>query len=191
MKIAMIAAVILLTLSSVSGQEPPLVDGDCSDYVRLKVKPISVSNEVSLYIHQDKHFVWMCYTYPEGSFGTTDIKLKTSNLTEPLNLHVSAQLGEWPADKPELAPRNPESDIWWNAKGWTANTVWINGMDRTGPTPRYRFKNARAREIQLSKSRFGKGVWTFSMEIRNIKGPDSKTYDVTFPKSGKYSLKVL
>ncbi len=69
MKIAMIAAVILFTLSSVSGQEPPLVDGDCSDYVRLNIKPISVSNEVSLYIYQDKHFVWMCYTYPEGSFG--------------------------------------------------------------------------------------------------------------------------
>ncbi|HJU55467.1 MAG TPA: hypothetical protein VJ715_12875 [Pyrinomonadaceae bacterium] len=174
------------------GEEPPLVDGSCEEYARLRAKRVAVSKDVELHVYQDKHYVWMCYSYPEGSFGTVDVKLKTAALPAPLNLHVSAQLGEWPADKPELAPQNAESELWWNAVGWTANPVWINGMDRSGEKPRYRFKNAKARELQLSKRRFGRGAWSFSMEIRSIKGGDGKLYDVVFPKAGEsYSLKVF
>lgn len=173
-------------------QEPPLVDGDCDEYARLKAKRIIVSKDITLHLYQDKYYVWMCYSYPDESFATVDLKLKTPTQPEPLNLHVSAQLGEWLADKPELAPKTPESDLWWNAKGWTANPVWINGTDRSSDKPRYRFKNAKAREIQLSKRRFGRGEWLFSMEIRRVKGGDGKFYDVVFPKAGEfYSLKAF
>ena len=190
--IALVFVSVCVTAQRSFAQEPPLVDGDCEEYARLEAKRITVSKEIELHLYQDKHYVWMCYSYPSGSFGTVDIKLKTAALPKPLNLHVSAQLGEWPADKPELAPQNPESELWWNAKGWTANPVWINGMDKTTDKPRYRFKNAKARELQLSKRRFGRGDWLFSMEIRSIKGVDGKFYDLTFPKAGEfYSLKIF
>jgi len=190
---------VALALVSVCGaaersfaQEPPLVDGSCEEYPRLGAKRLTVSGDVELYVYQDKHYVWLCYGYPEGSFGTLDVKLKTAALPAPLNLHVSAQLGEWPADKPDLAPQNAESELWWNAVGWTANPVWVNGMDKSGDKPRYRFKNAKARELQLSKRRFGRGDWSFSMEIRSVKGGDGKFYDVVFPKAGEfYTLKTF
>lgn len=189
---ALVLAFFLLTAPYSAAQEPPLVDGDCNEYSGLKAKRIAISNDITLNIFQDKHFVWLCYGYPEGSFASVDLKLKTPALSETLNLHVSAQLGEWLAGKPELIPPNAESDLWWNAKGWTANPVWINGMDRTGEQPRYRFKNAKARELQLSKRRFGRGEWRFSMEIRRIKGGDGNFYDVLFPRGGGfYTLKTF
>ena len=66
--------------------------------------------------------------------------------------------------------QKPESDLWWNVKGWTANPVWINGSDRSSDQPRCRCK----------------------MEIRSVKGADGKFYDVVFPKAGEfYSLKTF
>lgn len=188
--IVSLALTLLLFVSPAVPAQPPLVDGDCSEYTRLKARRYSVSTDVVLYFYQDKHFVWFCYSYPEGSFATADLKLVTAVFTSGINLHVSAQLGEWPADKPDKAPKNAESDLWWNHKGWTANTVWINGMDRSGPTPRYRFKNAKAREMQLGKERFGRGRWKFSLDIRSIRGADGKTYDVTFPATGQQEVKI-
>lgn len=195
MKISLTAAVVLFLFlavcASAMAQAPPLVDGDCGEYVGLKAKTFAVSEDVQLSVYQDKHFVWFCYGYPDGSFAMADLKLKTKTFPAGINLHVSAQLGEWPLDKPDLAPKNAESELWWNHKQWTANNVWINGMDRTGDTPRYKFKNARAREIQIAKSRFGRGVWQFSIEIRSIKGKDGKMYNATFPKDGTtHELKV-
>lgn len=186
-----VAVVLFLVLcASANAQAPPLVDGDCGEYAGLKAKTFVVSDDVALLVYQDKHFVWLCYGYPEGSFAMADLKLKTKTFPAGINLHVSAQLGEWPLDKPELAPKNAESDLWWNHKQWTANTVWINGMDRTGDTPRYKFKNAKAREIQIAKMRFGKGTWQFSIEIRNIMGKNGRTYNAAFPKSGEHKIKI-
>jgi len=183
---------LCITAHVTFAQQPPLVDGDCEEYPRLKGKHITISNDVELYLYQDKHYVWFCYSYPDGSFGTLDMKLKTKSLPEFLNLHVSAQIGEWPAGRPERAPQNPESELWWNARGWTANPVWINGMDKSTEKPRYRFKNAKARELQLSKKRFGHGDWLFSMAIRSVKGHNGGLYDVTFPKPGEfYTLKTF
>jgi hypothetical protein len=183
-------AILLFLTFGLRAQAPPLVDGSCSEYASLKATRHAVSKDVDLHIYQDRHFVWLCYTYPEGSFATADLKLTSPALTFPINLHVSAQLGEWPVGRTEFEPKSAESDLWWNATGWTANPVWVNGMDRSGATPRYRFKNAKAREFQLSKQRFGRGTWSFSIEIRRINGPDGKPYDVTFPTTGTHTLKV-
>jgi hypothetical protein len=191
MRAYFVTAFALLLFSDISSaQAPPLVDGNCSEYPQLKATRLIVSKDVDLHIYQDRHFVWLCYTYPEGSFATADLKLTSRSFPSGINLHASAQLGEWPVDKPELAPKDAQSDMWWNHVGWTANPVWINGMDRSGTAPRYRFKNAKAREFQLSKQRFGRGAWTFSIEIRSVKGADGNNYNVTFPTTGSYALKV-
>ncbi len=118
------------------------------------------------------------------------MKIYTDLLADTLNLHVSGQVGEWPANQPDHAPANPESDKWWNMKGWIANEVWINGMDRSTDPSRYRFKNASARELQLSKERFGTGTWLIRMKIKAIQGKDGR-YNADFPEGEDfYSMKV-
>ena len=161
---------------------PPLVDGSIEDYLRLGVTPINLEKEVNLYFYQDQHYVWIAYDYLDGSFGTLDLVIESPNLNGPLNIHVSAQIGEWPVDSPELAPDNPESDRWWNHNGWYANEVWSNGTDRSGDTPRPKFKNGQARELQLSKERFGRGVWKIKMNIRAILDSNGNRSNHQFPK---------
>ena len=63
----------------------------------------------------------------------------------------------------------------------------MNGLDRSSTEPRIKFKNAKARELQLSKERFGKGDWKFSIEIRAIKGRDGKLYKANFPDDWRVS----
>ena len=92
MRIPLLSAIALLLISAMNsvGQAPPLVDGNCSEYPPLKAERISVSKDVDLHIYQDRHFVWLCYTYPDGSFATADLKLTAPALTFQINLHVSA-----------------------------------------------------------------------------------------------------
>lgn len=175
---------------SVAQPAAPLVDGNCSEYRQLKSDSVQLDANVKLFLYQDRDYVWMCYTYPAGSYGTLDLQVLTPTLGKPINLHVSGQLGEWQADTPEAAPENPESDKWWNNVGWIANPVWINGMDRSGEKPRYRFKNSPARELQLSKKRFGTGSWQVKFEIRSIKASDN-LYNLSFPTGGWYTFSVF
>lgn len=167
-------------------QPPPMVDGNIDDFINLGIEPINLSQEVDLYIFQDKHYVWFGYTYPKGSYGLLDLELITPKLKDTLRIHVSAQLGEWPLNNPDLIPKNPESELWWNMDGWIANEVWLNGMDRTGDSPRYNFRNGDAREIQFSKNRFGVGKWGISFHITNIKGKDDKDYSILYPNDSSY-----
>lgn len=178
-------AFLLCCAASASAAPPvPMVDGDCSEYAQPGARHFSAAPGVDLHVFEDQHYVWFCYTYPEGSMGQLDLRLSTPRLAAPLNLHVSAQLGEWPVGRDDLTPKNPDSDLWWNQDGWTGNTIQLNGMDTSGPKPRYRWKNARARELQLAKRRFGSGKWEFSMEIYQVKlGDGLRT--VHFPEQGK------
>lgn len=176
-------ALLSVPAATLAAPAPPLVDGDCSDYRLPGTRTFPVAPGVELHVAEDEHFVWFCYTYPAGSMAQLDMTLKTARLAEPLNLHVSAQLGEWPARKPELAPADPNSDLWWNTRGWTANTLHINGMDTSGPAPRYRWKHTPARELQLSKQRFGGGRWEFALAIYQVKQGDVLR-TVNFPAAG-------
>ncbi|MEZ4972911.1 MAG: hypothetical protein R2820_06350 [Cyclobacteriaceae bacterium] len=166
---------------TVSTPPTPLIDGSVDDYKALGVEPINIADDVNLYVYQNGHYVWLAYDYPEGSFGTMDLKLLSPSFQDTINLHVSAQLGEWMLTPDSPRPDNANSDLWWNATGWTANTVWINGMDRSGEQPRFRFKNANARELQLSKDRFGRGEWKLKLMIRPLKGSDGEFFDTTYP----------
>ncbi|GAB3425825.1 hypothetical protein NX773_19205 [Massilia solisilvae] len=184
---------LFLALPARAASHPtPLVDGDCSEYARLPAQAIDAGSGVTLYVYQDEHHVWLCYTYPPGSMGQLDMQVSTGKLAAPLNLHVSAQLGEWPVGRDDLTPHSPESDLWWNFSGWTANIIWLNGMDRSGPQPRYRWKNAAGRELQLAKQRFGHGEWKLALTIHDIKAADGKSREVRFPADGSfYTLKAL
>ena len=109
-----------------------------------------------------------------------------------MNPHISAQLGEWPLGDTTLQPKILESDLWWNTNGWTANPIWMNGMDKSVDPYNYRFKNGTAREMQLSKERFGRGKWKFNLNISSIKGKDGEYYNIEFPeKNDFYTLEVF
>ena len=170
---------------------PPLVDGNISDFIDLGIDPINLGDSVDLYIYQNQHYVWLGYTYPEGSYGLLDLEIISPKIEDTLRIHVSAQLGEWPSNNPDLVPQSPESELWWNMNGWIANEVWLNGTDRSGETPRYKFRNASAREMQMSKGRFGRGEWKMQLNITNIKGKNGEDYNILFPEDRSfYTLNV-
>ncbi|TFW20170.1 hypothetical protein E4L96_10635 [Massilia arenosa] len=187
----LLAPLFVATHAGAASLPAPMVDGDCAEFRPLGARMIALSPQVQLFVYEDEHYVWMCYTLPPGSMGQLDMVLATPALPAALNLHVSAQLGEWPAGRPELVPKNAESDAWWQVQGWTANTLHVNGMDTSGQQPRYRWKETPGRELQLSKARFGHGTWTVSMTIYGIGDGHGRRADLHFPAQGSvYSLPV-
>lgn len=164
----------------------PLIDGKYDEYVSLEIEPITIYEGVDLYIYQNEHYVWIAYSMPEGSYGTLDMHIKTDKVGDYLNLHVSGQNGEWYLNDPSTSPDGPESDKWWNMNGWNANVVWPNGIDQSGDNFRYRFKLARARELQLSKVRFGKGEWKINMKIGSIKTNEGTYAKFAYPDEDSF-----
>ncbi|MEO1449622.1 MAG: hypothetical protein AAFV07_08825, partial [Bacteroidota bacterium] len=152
----------------------------------LEVQPIPLSEDVGLYVYQNAAYVWLAIDYPEGSYGTVDMELLTESLPSPLNLHVSAQLGEWTVGDTLAQPTKATSDKWWNISGWYANPLWANGIDTTGAEPRFKLKNGEIREIQLSKKRFGRGTWQFKLKVNAIRRAAGGFYSLTFPEKKRY-----
>lgn len=199
-RLAAVAGTVLLAACAPHAERPampvyPMLDGDCAEFRELAQAHFAVGEGVTLYQYQDHHYVWFCYTIPKDSFGTTDLRIEAPAPGEPLNLHVSAQLGEWPANRPDLAPVTPDSDRWWNHRGWTGYWTGFNGFDtrpdkdgKAGKT--LRFARLAGREIQLDKRRFGRGEWRWRIEIRAIMGADGKSRDLHFPAQGDVTLMV-
>lgn len=168
----------------------PLVDGDCGEYAALGAEPVALAPGVDLFAYQDPHHVWLCYAVPRGAFGILDLEIEAPGLAEAINLHVSAQLGEWPVDRPEAAPANALDQRWWNAHGWTANPLRFRGLDRT-ESPQVLFESAPGRELQLGKARFGRGEWRLRFSILSVRPEEDAFGDVEFPADGSlYSLAV-
>ena len=169
---------------------PPMVDGRCDEYKGQNSTQIKMDGVVTLNVYQNQHFVWFCYNTTEGGFGTLDLRIEAPGIKEAMNLHISAQLGEWPADKPEMAPTKGTSADWWNHKGWTANTVWFNGYrmrkSEKGEEQVANWRNASAREMQLSKEYFGRGEWKLRFNIYSIKGKEDESYDLIYPSKDEF-----
>lgn len=173
----------------------PLLDGACDEYTTLAQVRHQVSTDVTLYVFQDRDYVWLCYTLPANSFGMADLTIASPGLEEAINLHVSAQLGEWPADEPDAAPASADSAQWWNHRGWSGTTVPFNGakatLDEVGrPKVDYNFRMTRARELQLSKQRFGRGQWRWHIDIRNVADGKGGQASLRFPARGEHALQV-
>lgn len=170
---------------------PPMVDGDCNEYAALGAHQQVVDESVTLSVYQDRHYVWICYTLPAHSFGLLDMRVEGDALPKPVNLHVSAQLGEWPADEPDAVPQDPDSDTWWRTHGWVANWQWFHGVDTSGATPRARFVFARGRELQLSRERFGDGPIHLVLDIARIRRADGSEYTLRIPGTGRYTVPAV
>lgn len=165
----------------------PMVDGKNTEYAALEVAPIAIGEGVNLYIFQNQSYVWISYDYPAGSYGTLDMQITTEQLAHPINIHVSAQLGEWPVGEEAQKPQSANSDLWWNMDGWIANSLWANGIDTAGfRGPQMRLKNGEMRELQLDKNRFGKGEWNFRLTINAIRNEAGQFVTVNFPTDKTY-----
>lgn len=165
-----------------------MVDGRCDEASYAENASVELGAEVTLYRYIDEHYVWLCYDYLDGSYGTLDLEVSTPTLGRAINLHVSAQLGEWWADEPESAPQTADSDQWWEISGWTSNVVWMNGMNDEADPPQINFKNAQARELQLSKARFGSGPWHLRFNIRALSLPDGGRTSIVYPPEGEAAM---
>ena len=156
----------------------PFLDGDCSEYPDLGADRLALADGVQMLAAQDSEAVYLCLPLTEGSFGMMEIEIDTPELVSPLNLHISAQLGEWPLGAP--APDSPTSEVWWNTQGWFANTAAFNGMTEYDGVPGPRFKTAKGREVVLSKSRFGTGPWDLRFRVSGLV-VDGQNTSLTYP----------
>lgn len=168
----------------------PLLDADCEEYPGLGAKVVDAAKDVTLFAFETDHFVYLCASLPEESLGTADLVLATPSLPSPINLHVSAQIGEWFVNDPDSAPQTADSDRWWRVEGWYAPTVRLNGFEETQNGRRPRFIPSAGREWQISKARFGAGEWRLKLTLNQVRGPDGATMSVTLPENGEATLAV-
>jgi hypothetical protein len=166
----------------------PLLDGSCAEYEALGATRVRVDQDVMLLSFQDADYVWFCFKLPSGSYGTLDLQIRAAGMEAALNLHVSAQLGEWRADRSDEAPKDANSDKWWKVSGWWANTLRFNGVEKGGP----RFLTGQDRELQISKAKFGRGDWDVRAEINDIAAGDDSFRTVRLPARphDTFTLKV-
>ena len=168
----------------------PVLDGRCDDHVEISQTMAAIGG-TTVYVRQTKDHLWLCFAVPEGSYATLDLRIEAPRLPKAMNLHASAQLGQWAADDPEAAPKDGSSAIWWrNIDGWWASVTPFNGMAATPEGQRVNFRTVRGREMQLSKRRFGLGEWKLVATISDVAGPNDERISVRWPAAGQFGLKV-
>jgi hypothetical protein len=161
----------------------PMLDGRCDEY-RPGAQAIELDHGVRLHLAQTRDHVWLCFSVPEGSYGTLDLRVESPQLANAMNLHASAQLGEWAADDPAAAPKNAQDPLWGRVHGWWANVVGFEGISETPEGPQVSYRTLTAREIQLSKARFDRGEWLLLATLSDIAVPEGQASTVRWPAKG-------
>lgn len=160
---SLVAAGLSLTiLGAVVPEAEIIVDGRCDEAVYASAELHPLTEVVVLHVVEADAFVYFCCSIPDDNAEFADLHVATPSLERPRQLHASAKLGEW--DVGEVTP------TWWNHNGWTANVAWFD-MAELGAdgAPRANFLPGPGREFQLSKQRFGSGVWRFMLEVHAIR----------------------
>ena len=168
----------------------PLLDEGCREYATLGADTVALPDHMTLNVFQDESYVWLCASLPPESYGAADIVIDAPGLDAPRNLHISAQLGEWPAEGEGGGPETAESDQWWRVSGWSAIPFRFNGYQGEGDERRAKFIPSEARELQLSKAHFGRGVWNLRLEFNLVRLPNGDLGTVTFPEETAVSFDV-
>jgi len=177
----LLALSLPLPVCAQSSNRSPMVDGDCAEYSELLAEEEKLPFGVRLYFFQNREYVWLCYSLPNGSRGIMDLYIEAPGLPEPLNLHSSAQLGEWNPSDSSGVPREPTSPLWWQVQGWWATTSRFNGYRGPASDRRARLLPSPAREAQFRKERFGRGEWRLRLEISGVATPSGKFETLVFP----------
>jgi len=181
LKSCLLALAGLISAGQASAADYPLLDGRCDEYQSIGAEVVAEGDRIKVLLFQDADYVWFCYALPEESYGTLDLLVDSPGLAEPINLHVSAQLGEWRAGHPDEAPQDSDSDLWWSIQGWWSNAVSFNGMRESDEGPRLNFQHSEGRELQMSKERFGRGTWRLRFSIGNVQDVDGAMKQIDLP----------
>lgn len=185
MKIAILASFPFL-LASVQAQSeitPPmgseiLLDGKCADDEWKDAKTIASNQGHSIRIKRSERYLYMCIVYPEDARGTFEGYLVTEKQPTPLNIHVSAKIGdrEWQGDK------WPEWD-WWAAEGWWSTPQRYNSVAEG----ERRFLSPPAREIQFDLDYFGRTGWKIMFDVYYGRNDDGTYGMVPLPAGAKFT----
>ena len=165
----------------------PLLDSRCDEYQALAHERHTIAPGMELFAFQDRDYVWLCYTTAAPNHAPMDMVVSAPALAEPLDIHVSAQLGEWPANREDLVPKDGASELWWNHQGWGALTIPFNGLTADG---KVNWRQMPGREMQIAKARFGRGSWKLRFKIYNVRFGEAEPTTIEFPKTGELELKV-
>ncbi|MCB1552824.1 MAG: hypothetical protein KDJ14_03365 [Xanthomonadales bacterium] len=177
---------LMCLLSCSAVHSAPLLDGDCGDHRDAGVVPRILAQSVELYVHEYAGQLWLCATLAPGDLGTVDVQLVTPRYPRGINLHVSAQLGEWPLDRPDDAPTGANDARWWNHRGWSGSTLRFHGMEDVDGQRRPRLLPGRARELQIDVARFGAGTWNLLLRFQQLGGRE----ELIYPDAGDEPLMI-
>jgi hypothetical protein len=158
--------------------DPVLLDSRCeaSEYGRAVRQDLG--RGVTLYAMHGRAHIFLCASLPPRSLGSLDLYLQSPRGGPITRLHLSRQLGE--VTHPEGSEPDPKFRV---HPDWSGPTNEILSFrDR-------QFDFVQAREVQLSKARFGKGPWRVRLVLAEL-GPDQESI-VEFPGKGSWNLLQL
>ncbi|MEL6870910.1 MAG: hypothetical protein AAFO81_14010 [Pseudomonadota bacterium] len=155
-----------------------LLDGKCSDDEWLDAKTIASNQGHSIRMKRSERYLYLCITYPEDAGGTFEGYLVTDAQRTPLNIHVSAKIGEreWQGED------WPEWD-WWNAQGWWSTPVRYNSFE----AGERRFLRTPAREIQFDLNHFGRSGWRLMFDVYYGRNDDGTYRTVPLPAGATFA----
>jgi hypothetical protein len=152
-----------------------LLDARCEAAEWSKAARLDLGAGATLLAQQDAQNVYLCLQGPRtGGMNTTDLFVVTPRVTTPLDLHVSAQVGER-----SLTAQGWPDWQWRNHAGWHGAVVPFAGVKSVDGRNVPDFAPDTDREFQLSKTRFGALPWRVRVELRAL-GSDRKG-SVVFP----------
>lgn len=162
-------------IASGEAPRPILLDGSCGEDAWRAAARTEVGEGVALLVMQDPGNLYLCWTLPPDARGV-DLYLQAPDGSMH-NLHTSARVGErtrgtagWPEWR------------WENHIGWFSPPYSFTGARRLDDgTLAYDFALTPAKEMQVSKDRFGRGRWRIYTEVV-VRKPDGKLGPVSFPK---------
>jgi hypothetical protein len=165
-----IAAGLIASIVATTAPGPIMLDARCDEAAWQSAARTDIGGGLSLLSMADAEYVYLCIPLPAESFGSLDLYIAEPSgaLTD---LHVSAQTGE----RTRGAEGWPEWRGFNNYRGWYGPPVAFNGYAANGDVD---FAFSPARELQLSRARFGAGPWRIMLEVDAV-APDNRK--VTFP----------
>ena len=160
-------------------QAPFLIDGVCDEDAWDQTPHFDIGGGATLDWLQDENYLYMCLSITEGSYGTFDLYYLDPSDGQPVDLHVSAQIGErklvdgvWP------------DYLWWNNTAWTANNIEMQYTDNK----RSGFVEPAGHELQanLLKLANDKGEITLMLHVRALMSEDgTRSGNTAWPNGAK------
>lgn len=122
----------------------PMLDGRCDDPAYQDATAHALGDGVGLFAVSDALSFTLCIALPQPGFAALDLVLEPE-VGGPVELHVSARLGERPWTPTVARPWTFEP-----VSGWFSPVTPYVAMEGAAP----RFRDVSAREIQFDRTQF-------------------------------------